>query len=307
MHPFHRALLLWLLAMPAALANVGVVRLEPRAHDRILVVAPHPDDETLCCAGVVQRALLNGGQAAIVWVTAGDGARFNALLARVTPRSTSGQMLRLGNRRLAEAMAAATVLGVPRDSQFILGYPDRNVRRLLDPLQDQPVRSRYTLRTQIPYALALSPDETVTAARLHADLLQVIQRVRPTWILAPAEEDRHPDHHATGVLVRQVMEAAGIEAGLASYMVHDGQHWPVSRGLKPDEPMGTAPSITQGEWVSFELTAGERSRKAEALRQHRSQMRRMSGFLNAFVRSNELFVVEDLPDADRPRPGSPRR
>ena len=28
--------------------------------DRVLVIAPHPDDETLCCAGLLQRAVQSG-------------------------------------------------------------------------------------------------------------------------------------------------------------------------------------------------------------------------------------------------------
>src|SRR5437879_3710854 len=40
----------------------------------LLVVAPHPDDETLCCAGVIQRVLRSGGRASVVWMTSGDAA-----------------------------------------------------------------------------------------------------------------------------------------------------------------------------------------------------------------------------------------
>ena len=32
----------------------------------LLVVSPHPDDETLCCSGVMQRVLKAGGRVSIV-------------------------------------------------------------------------------------------------------------------------------------------------------------------------------------------------------------------------------------------------
>ena len=38
----------------------------------ILIVAPHPDDETLCCAGVISAALASGNTVKVVVVTNGD-------------------------------------------------------------------------------------------------------------------------------------------------------------------------------------------------------------------------------------------
>ena len=48
--------------------------------DAVLVVAPHPDDETLCCAGVIQRARAAGARVAIVWLTGGDAFELDAIL-----------------------------------------------------------------------------------------------------------------------------------------------------------------------------------------------------------------------------------
>lgn len=295
--PMHaRRPLRWLAAVAFLLAPLAApgqpALLQPQAHDRVLVVAPHPDDETLCCAGILQRARAAGAQVGIIWMTAGDGARFNAVLARITPRSTSGQMVRLGKRRIREATAAAGVLGVPDEAIWMLGYPDRGLARLLDPHSEEPFRSRYTRRQQIPYSRALSSDATITAARLHADLVQVIDGFQPTLVFAPAPQDVHPDHHATAVLVRQALAAAGSPARLASYIIHAGEHWPAPRGLRPHLPLRAATAVAGQDWLSFELTAEEQQRKVQALRQHRSQMRRMPRFLNAFVRRNELFTLE---------------
>src|SRR5262250_334489 len=46
----------------------------------LLVISPHPDDETLCCAGVIQRVVHAGGRVTIVWLTSGDAARMNLML-----------------------------------------------------------------------------------------------------------------------------------------------------------------------------------------------------------------------------------
>jgi len=45
-------------AAPATAAQ-SLPRLDARTS--LLVVAPHPDDETLCCAGVIQRVMRAGG------------------------------------------------------------------------------------------------------------------------------------------------------------------------------------------------------------------------------------------------------
>src|SRR5690606_14500479 len=142
----------------------------------------------------------------------------------------------------------------------------------------------------------------VTAAGLHADLMQVIDAFQPTWILAPDLQDVHPDHHATALLVRQALAASSVPANLAGYIIHAGEHWPAPRGLRPHLSLQAARSVADRDLLSLELTAEERQRKAVALRQHRSQMRRMPRFLNAFVRRNELFVLElheDLQAAEQ--------
>ena len=71
----------------------------------LLVVAPHPDDETLCCAGVIQRVLHAGGQASVVWITSGDASRLSLMLSGRTLFPTAAQARQLGARRMAEARA----------------------------------------------------------------------------------------------------------------------------------------------------------------------------------------------------------
>ncbi len=68
-------------AEPAATAPASSEALPPIGSDTsLLVVAPHPDDETLCCAGVIQRVLRSGGRASVVWITSGDGSVLDLLL-----------------------------------------------------------------------------------------------------------------------------------------------------------------------------------------------------------------------------------
>src|SRR5580692_12983002 len=82
----------------------------PGAQERILVIAPHPDDESLCCAGILQRARANGAATAVVWITAGDGFEFDAMLVEHTLWPRQADLRQLGVQRLREASAAATEL-----------------------------------------------------------------------------------------------------------------------------------------------------------------------------------------------------
>ena len=55
-------------------------RLAPaRRDDRILIVAPHVDDEAIAAGGYVFDAIANGAEVYVVYLTAGDCARFSAL------------------------------------------------------------------------------------------------------------------------------------------------------------------------------------------------------------------------------------
>ena len=49
--------------------------------DRVLVLAPHPDDETIGCAGVIMHALKSGAKVKVVYLTNGDNNVFSILLS----------------------------------------------------------------------------------------------------------------------------------------------------------------------------------------------------------------------------------
>ncbi len=80
-----------------------------------LVLAPHPDDETLGCGGFVIEACKRGRAPLIVAVT--DGAASHPGSAAYPPE-------RLKALRAAELRSAAQVLGVPSESVHFLDLPD---------------------------------------------------------------------------------------------------------------------------------------------------------------------------------------
>jgi LmbE family N-acetylglucosaminyl deacetylase len=260
------------------------------AHDRVLVVAPHPDDESLCCAGLLQQALQRGASVAVVWITAGDSFELDAMLVERSAWPGGDVMRRLGAQRLAEAHAAADALGVPRSAQFQLGYPDRGVLALTRDYYARPYHSKYTDVSAVPYAGAVSPGASYTGANLERDLTQVIAQFRPTLVLAAAPQDRHPDHSASGALVRRVLARRGELSELRYWIVH-APGWPRPLGLEPDLPLAPPATAAALAWQSLPLSEPQRLRKLAAVRAHRSQMQLLSPFMKAFVRANEIFAA----------------
>ncbi|MDQ3929045.1 MAG: PIG-L family deacetylase, partial [Chloroflexota bacterium] len=72
----------------------------PTGSQRVLVVAPHPDDETLACGGTMARHVAAGGRVCVLVVTDGGSSRAGGI--------ARGEMRRL---RQIEAKAAMQVLG----------------------------------------------------------------------------------------------------------------------------------------------------------------------------------------------------
>src|SRR5215475_9162100 len=117
-------------ALAANGGDLGAALPQINAGTSLLVVAPHPDDETLCCAGVIERVVRAGGRVAVVWITSGDAAFWDRLLIERSLRSAAA--LDLGARRMHEARTATTRLGVATDGQLFLGYPDGGLAALLE-------------------------------------------------------------------------------------------------------------------------------------------------------------------------------
>ncbi|GAA5512177.1 1D-myo-inositol 2-acetamido-2-deoxy-alpha-D-glucopyranoside deacetylase [Deinococcus carri] len=294
------------LFYPRAAAVVDSLPPAPPYHagQRVLVVSPHPDDETLCCAGSIQQARAAGAQVWVVWLTSGDGFELDAVLLSRAPRPSGQQLAGLGTRRIGEARRAMGVLKVPQDHLIFLGYPDGGLLHLFLENYAQPFQSRYTRATHVPYPQALTPGAPYTGQNVERDLGRVLDTVRPDVVLAPSVQDAHPDHRAASYFVTRLLATRGEVGRERFWIVHGGLEYPLPKGLHEHFPLLIAPRGRRLAWERVDLTPEQEDAKLRALREHRSQMDVMSRFLAAFVRENELLSPQTVPRAVPAEAGS---
>src|SRR5436190_9173760 len=187
---------MFLLKPPQNEVKAHYPRLEAAVRqDRILIIAPHIDDESIGAGGYAIDAMANGADVYVVFLTAGDCNRFSARLVNKTLGTTPSGFLTVGRTRIAEAKKAMQLLGVAPDHFFFLGYPDRGLRAMIDH-PDSIVRSLGTRERSVPYDDAISPGAAYSYANLMGDMDRVMSVVRPTTVIAPVPFDHHPDHSA---------------------------------------------------------------------------------------------------------------
>ncbi|MCX5707102.1 MAG: PIG-L family deacetylase [Candidatus Omnitrophica bacterium] len=105
--------------------------------DRVLILAPHPDDDIIGCAGVIQRTLKAGAKVKVVYMTCGDNNIFSILFYNKLLFPLKLILLRekdfitLGHQRVHEAVKAMKILGVKEGDLLFLGYPDHGVQEFI--------------------------------------------------------------------------------------------------------------------------------------------------------------------------------
>jgi LmbE family N-acetylglucosaminyl deacetylase len=251
---------------------------------RLLILAPHPDDESLACAGLIQHCHALGGQASILWATSGDGFRRDARELNHTWRPTAAEYLDLGRRRMREANAAAAVLGVDPSRRYFLGFPDGALGAVM--ASASPVTSPTTGQQAAPYPDALRPGAPYTRHALVALLAAVVVSTQPTLLALPAHSDQNADHRAVAQAAREALAQAGVHPQVASYVVHiDMDLYPLLRS--PVHPLILDPGALPKPHVLVPLTDAMRTVKRRAIAAHASQMRAMGPWLMAFDAKDE--------------------
>jgi LmbE family N-acetylglucosaminyl deacetylase len=175
-----------------------------------MLFAPHPDDESLACGVVLQRAARGGAAIRVIYATDGEDNPWPQRVLEGKWRLSAADRKRWGRLRRAEALAALVVLGVPASTAAFLGLPDQKLTALLVGDPERRCKPR-------PFQRLDSVLDIFAAS---------IADWRPTDILVPSISDTHPDHSALAVMLRLVMSESFSAPGVTgqptvwSYVVH---------------------------------------------------------------------------------------
>jgi LmbE family N-acetylglucosaminyl deacetylase len=199
------------------------------AYPALLVIAPHPDDETLGFAGLIDAYLRAGKPVSVVVVTDGDAyceaCRFWKNSSVAGPMCTSEELSDFGDVRRSESAAAAAILGL-RPPRF-LRYPDTGLaaawRNLDQHKTGEPLRrSDFSGCTSCETCgYGEGPRTTLTAETLTDSLRELIAAAPGGALIATTHWlDGHPDHAALGKFVRRLNDEHASPHPVAYAVIH---------------------------------------------------------------------------------------
>lgn len=150
--------------------------------ERVLVVAPHPDDESLGCGGLIAMLAPTGTAFCFVFVTDGGASHLGS---RAWPRE------RLVARRRDEAVEALRRLTVEDADITFLALPDAAMPARGSPEWDKSV----------------------------AQVAEIITDFDPALALLPWRRDPHCDHRASWRLTRDSLKLANAHPKIFEYPI----------------------------------------------------------------------------------------
>jgi LmbE family N-acetylglucosaminyl deacetylase len=166
---------------------------EALADRPFIVIAPHPDDESLACGGLIANACRQGLSAKVVIVSDGAGSH---------PNSKTYPPERLTTLREAEARQAGAELGLRPDEMVFLRLPDRFV-----------------------------PHEGEDAERAINVIADCVKESEAGSLFVSWRHDPHCDHEASYRIAREVQHRVG-NVKLFEYVVW-GHTLPPSTEVDP--------------------------------------------------------------------------
>lgn len=146
----------------------------------LLVVAPHPDDESIGCGGLLAWAAAAGKKPRVLFVTDGEASH---------PGSRSYPPARLARLRQREALQACAALGLAESAATFLSAPDSGLA-------------------------SLSQSARVALVKAIAEWIK--RSVQPV-VCIPARSDPHSDHVTVHELVRLAVQH--LDVSLYAYPV----------------------------------------------------------------------------------------
>lgn len=150
--------------------------------NRVLIVAPHPDDESLGCGGTFTKRVQAGSQVTVAVLTDGRNLfRLNPLKIETDPTPQE-----ISERRKEETRRSVDILGGRRDEIVFFDFEDGMLANSLEEASQQ--------------------------------LGELMRRLSPDEIWVTSEYEEHADHVAACAIVRAARNKTGCHARLLRYI-----------------------------------------------------------------------------------------
>ena len=268
----------------------------PEKGEKIIIFAPHCDDETLGVGGYITKSVKNGADVIVVLITNGDGHRFSSMREFNKIYPNSNDYIKSGYARQEESKKALEILGVKDENILFLGYPDLGIKELLNQNFTVLYKSSYTKQSSTPYNNSYNQNVTYTGQNLENDISKILKKYQPQVVVTTSQSDTHPDHSATGVFVAKAVEKINSSIIIYSYLIHF-RHFPSPKGLHKDRPLSPpAKLITTSDGVlKVSLDQETLNLKEKALLEYKSQLKvpTLKNLMESFIRQNELLFTSN--------------
>lgn len=211
------------LAHPLNLPEKSVAEL---AIAPIIVVAPHPDDETLGCGGAI--ALLRHLNCPVSLLVVSDGTKSH-------PNSLKYPAPVLQALRASETVEAMGILGVEEGNIFFLNLPDGAVpfpdsdswQQGLDKFQKAiasiigDAKRGELEKSKVKSRTGATPCARTKVREEKGGESSSIDATSNLTVFLPWRSDPHPDHRATWHLVRAALTSLQLSPRIVEYPIWD--------------------------------------------------------------------------------------
>ncbi len=263
--------------------------------DRVLILAPHPDDEAIGCAGIIQDALGSGARVRVCFLTNGDHNQVAFIIYEKRLVLRKNEFIYLGQVRRKESVKAMASLGLEEKDLVFLGYPDFGTFTIFSQYWQsrKPFKSWLTRISQVPYKNNLSYGAPYVAESILEDLKQVLAAYKPTKIFVSHPADVNCDHRSFYLFLQialRDLKGKIPPPEVYPYLIHC-VGWPSPRSYHPKLDLLPPQKFKNSRinWLVSALDRQQLEKKHKAILAYKSQTQSSAFYLLAFARKNELF------------------
>lgn len=193
----------------------------------ILVFAAHPDDDVLGLGTTLYRHSLNGENIKVVFVTNGSGRDGESWHIKRTSANKKAET------RYREAVTALSLINIPENHVYSLGYPDGGTQRYLN--------------------------------HMSVDIQKLVKILKPGRIYVHCIEGGHGDHDLTSFVVKSICKKIGY------HNVFEWTEYNPAQPLGTQDVKFLSSPLTKFNETIIRITEEERVMKRKMLACHRSQ------------------------------------